>query len=160
MGFLDNVKAAANDLKSSVDQQLSSSSTGRDVEKHFRDLGMLAYLKGTGREIVAADWDRVLSTLQSLEASGAIPTFALQTAAPPPPGAAPTPPPPGACGTTAASTWRCSPTATATDHRAAAATTASAAPAAPVSGLRTVETEPLRLRPGRAARAWSAGRRR
>jgi hypothetical protein len=96
MGFLDNVKAAANDLKSSVDQQLASSSIGRDVEKHFRDLGMLAYLKGTGREIVDADWDRVLSTLQTLEASGAIPTFTLQTAAPPPPGAAPTPPPPGA----------------------------------------------------------------
>jgi hypothetical protein len=101
MGFLDNVKAAANDLKSSVDQQLSSSTSHRDVDKHFRDLGMLYYLKETGREIVQADWDRVLAELKASEAQGAIPTFALQTAAPPPPGAgatgpsAPPPPPSG-----------------------------------------------------------------
>ena len=99
MGFLDNVKAAATDLKSSVDQQLSSSNTHRDAERHFRDLGMLAYLKETGREIVPADWDRVLGALQAFEAQGGIPTSALQTAPPPPPGAAAAgaaPPAPGA----------------------------------------------------------------
>ena len=95
MGFLDKAKAAAHDLKSSVDQQMSSSATHRDAERHLRDLGLLAYLKETGRPIVAADWDRVLATLQSLEASGAMPTFTLQTAPPPPPGAASAPPAPG-----------------------------------------------------------------
>lgn len=99
MGFFDNVKAAANDLKSSVDQQLSSSNAGRDVERHYRDLGMLVYLRDTGREIVAADWDRVFGALQAFETQGAMPSFALQTAPPPPPGAATPPPPPGAAAT-------------------------------------------------------------
>ncbi len=98
MGFLDNVKAAANDLKSSVDQQLSSSNANRDAEKHYRDLGMLAYLKETGREVEQADWDRVLGALQSYESQGSLGSFALHTAPPPPPGAAAgsPPPPPGA----------------------------------------------------------------
>ncbi len=99
MGFLDNVKAAANDLKTSVDQQLSTSNAGRDAEKHFRDLGMLAYLKGTDRAIVDADWERIFGAIKQIEAAGGIPTFALHTSAPPPPGAAGapsgmTPPPP------------------------------------------------------------------
>ena len=101
MGFLDKAKAAANDLKASVDQQLSTSTAGRDAEKHYRDLGMLAYLKETGRPIVDADWQRVFDALRSMESQGVITSFALQTAAPPPPpgavaaGQAP-PPPPGA----------------------------------------------------------------
>ncbi|MFN8195616.1 MAG: hypothetical protein U0R80_15195 [Nocardioidaceae bacterium] len=98
MGFLDKAKAAANDLKNSVDQQLSTSSAQKDAERHFRDLGMLAYLKETGREVVAADWDRVFGTLQQMEQSGGITSFQLQTAPPPPaPGmAGSVPPPPGA----------------------------------------------------------------
>jgi len=109
MGFLDKAKAAANDLKASVDQQLSTSTAGRDAEKHYRDLGMLAYLKETGRPIVDADWQRVFEALRSMESQGVITSFALQTAppppppgavatgqAPPPPGAAVPPPPPGA----------------------------------------------------------------
>ncbi len=99
MGFLDNVKAAANDLKTSVDQQLSTSNAGRDAEKHFRDLGMLAYLKGTDRPIADADWERIFGAIKSIEAAGGIPTFALHTSAPPPPRAPypppPPPPPPG-----------------------------------------------------------------
>lgn len=99
MGFLDKAKAAANDLKASVDQQLSSSTASRDAEKHYRDLGMLAYLKETGRPVVDADWDRVLESLRAMESQGVITSFALQTSAPPPPpGAAaagqPAPPPP------------------------------------------------------------------
>jgi hypothetical protein len=101
MGFLDKAKAAANDLKASVDQQLSSSNAGRDAEKHYRDLGMLAYLKETGRPIVDADWQRVLEALRAMESQGVITSFALQTTPPPPPGAvaagqAAPPPPPGA----------------------------------------------------------------
>jgi hypothetical protein len=101
MGFLDKAKAAANDLKASVDQQLSTSTAGRDAEKHYRDLGMLAYLKETGRPIVDADWQRVLEALRAMESQGVITSFALQTTPPPPPGAvaagqAAPPPPPGA----------------------------------------------------------------
>ena len=106
MGFLDNVKAAANDLKSSVDQQLSTSNANRDAERHYRDLGLLAYLKETGRPVEAADWDRVLGALRGFESQGTLGAFAMQTALPPPPGAgvppapeasaAPPPPPPGA----------------------------------------------------------------
>ncbi|HQR28490.1 MAG TPA: hypothetical protein PLP61_15715 [Nocardioides sp.] len=98
MGFLDKAKAAASDLVSSVDQQLSSAGTGRDVERLFRDLGMLAYLKATDRVVLDADWDRILESLRGLEAAGAISGFTLQTApAPPAPGtAAPPPPAPGA----------------------------------------------------------------
>lgn len=101
MGFLDKAKAAANDLKASVDQQLSSSNASRDAEKHYRDLGMLAYLKETGRPIVDADWQRVFEALRAMESQGVITSFALQTTPPPPPGAvaagqAAPPPPPGA----------------------------------------------------------------
>ncbi len=94
MGFLDDVKAAANDLASSVDHQLSTSTAQRDVEKHLRDLGMLAYLRDTGRTIVQEDWDRIFTAIRELEASGAIASFTLKTAGAPPPPAGPTPPPP------------------------------------------------------------------
>ncbi len=99
MGFLDNVKAAATDLKDSVDQQLSSSTTHRDGERHYRDLGMLTYLKETGREVVPADWDRVLTALKAFEAQGELGPFSLHTAPTPPPSAGgPAPPPPPADG--------------------------------------------------------------
>ncbi|MFN8190237.1 MAG: hypothetical protein U0R78_07310 [Nocardioidaceae bacterium] len=121
MGFLDKAKAAANDLKASVDQQLSSSNASRDAEKHYRDLGMLAYLKETGRPIVDADWQRVFEALRAMESQGVITSFALQTTPPPPPGAvaagqaapppppgaaAPPPPPPGAAARPAAAPGR------------------------------------------------------
>jgi len=94
MGFMDQVKAAATDLRDSVEDSLSSTNAARDVERHYRDLGMLTYLQETGRTIVPADRDRVLGALREAEAAGAMPTFALQTGAPqssPPP----TPPPQG-----------------------------------------------------------------
>ena len=84
MGFLDNVKAAAQDLTASVDQQLSASNASRDAERHFRDLGMLTYLQHTGRVIDDADRTRVFEALRAAEAAGAIPAFTLQTGAPPP----------------------------------------------------------------------------
>lgn len=99
MGFLDQVKAAATDLKTSVDQQLSSSNEGRDAERHLRDLGVLAYLKATDRPVDDADWERVLGALRSFESAGSMPALTLHTAAPPPPGTTappPPPPPPGA----------------------------------------------------------------
>jgi hypothetical protein len=94
MGFLDNVKAAAKDLTDSVDEQLTSTNAGRDAERHYRDLGMLAYLKETGRPVDAADWARVLGALKEYEAHGALGTFVLHTAPVRPPAAPPPGPPP------------------------------------------------------------------
>ena len=95
MGFMDQVKAAATDLKDSVEDSLSTTNAARDVERHYRDLGMLTYLQETGRTIVPADRERVLGALRAAEAAGAMTGFALQTGAPPPPPAAPPAPHPG-----------------------------------------------------------------
>ena len=89
MGFMDQVKAAANDLKDSVEGSLASGNSARDVERHYRDLGMLTYLQDTGRVIDAADRERIVAALRAAEAAGAMTAFTLQTGAPPPP-----PPPP------------------------------------------------------------------
>ena len=122
MGFLDKAKAAAGDLSSRADAALanaglggpgSATTSGGDVERLFRDLGVLAYLEHSGREVPAAERMRVLAALQDAEQRGAVRSFALQTPPPPAPGAggpgasggggagqgtsAP-PPPPGAAG--------------------------------------------------------------
>lgn len=90
MSFMDQVKAAATDLRDSVEGSLSSTSAARDVEKRYRDLGMLTYLQETGRTIDPADRERLLAALRSAEAAGAMAAFALTTHAPMLP---PTPPP-------------------------------------------------------------------
>lgn len=90
MSFMDQVKAAATDLRDSVEGSLSSTNAARDVEKRYRDLGMLTYLQETGRTIDPADRERLLAALRSAEAAGAMAAFALTTHAPTPP---PTPPP-------------------------------------------------------------------
>jgi hypothetical protein len=91
MGFMDQVKAAANDLVDSVEGSLTSGNAARDVEKHYRDLGMITYLHETGRAIDQADRARILGALQAAEAAGAMSAFTLQTGQPP--AAAPAPPP-------------------------------------------------------------------
>ncbi len=108
MGFLDKAKAAASELSAKADQALANSgmagpaATGKQADRYFRDLGVLAYLEATGRPVDAGDRARVFEALQGLEGQGAIGSFALQTAAPPPPGAVASgyvaPPPPGAGG--------------------------------------------------------------
>jgi hypothetical protein len=112
MGFLDKAKAAANDLAAKADTALSSSGVGGagggpggQPDKLFRDLGVLAYLEATDRPAPEGERERIMGTLREAEQRGAVPSFALQTAAPapgsvpPPPGAAAqqaqqTPPPP------------------------------------------------------------------
>jgi hypothetical protein len=110
MGFLDKAKAAANDLASKADTALSGAGMGGPgggpaPDRLFRDLGVLAYLEASGRTAPAEERERLMAGLRDAEARGAIPSFALHTAAPPPgavpppPGAAaqapPPPPPPG-----------------------------------------------------------------
>jgi hypothetical protein len=113
MSFLDKAKAAANDLAAKADTALGSSGMGGpkasagDADAHFRDLGVLAYLEANGRPADPQAHQRVMTTLQEMDARGAIHSFALHTAPPPPPGtggmAGQTgrggfPPPPGAAG--------------------------------------------------------------
>lgn len=110
MGLLDKAKAAASDLAAKADSamnNMSSTATGgprpADLDKYFRDLGVLTYLEATGRPADAAERDRVMTTLRDLDGQGAIRSFALQTTPPPAPGMAGapmTPPPPGMAGAT------------------------------------------------------------
>ena len=101
MGFLDKAKAAASDLAAKADSALNSSGAGGpkppgagDVDKYFRDLGVLTYLEASGRAADAAERDRVMTALQGLDAGAAIRSFALHTAPPPAPGMAGAVPPP------------------------------------------------------------------
>jgi len=108
MGFLDKAKAAASDLAAKADSALNSSGAGGpkppgagDVDKYFRDLGVLTYLEASGRAADAAERDRVMGVLRDLDAGAAIRSFALHTAPPPAPGmAGAVPPPPGMAGAT------------------------------------------------------------
>lgn len=110
MGLLDKAKAAASDLAAKADSamnNMSSTATGgprpADLDKYFRDLGVLTYLEASGRPADAAERERVLTTLRDLDGQGAIHSFALQTTPPPAPGMAGapmTPPPPGMAGAT------------------------------------------------------------
>ena len=120
MGFLDKARAAATDLAAKADTALGSAglggsgapstSPGAEADRYFRDLGVLTFLEATGRPADAQERQRVMASLQELDARGGIRSFALQTAPPPdaagsvpppPPGTAgghPTPPPPGPTG--------------------------------------------------------------
>jgi hypothetical protein len=105
MGFLDNAKAAASNLAAKADSALNSATTGgpkpADIDKYFRDLGVLTYLELTGRPADAAERERVLGTLRDFDGQGALRSFALQTTPPPAPGmAGAVPPAPGMAGAT------------------------------------------------------------
>src|SRR5450759_4796910 len=92
MSFLDKAKAAANVVAAKADTALGSSGMGGpkasagDADAYFRDLGVLAYLEANGRPADPQEHQRVMTTLQEMDARGAIPSFALHTAPPPPPG--------------------------------------------------------------------------
>ncbi|HRC00470.1 MAG TPA: hypothetical protein PKZ38_10335, partial [Dermatophilaceae bacterium] len=95
MGFLDKAKAAATELAAKADTALASAgmagpgmAAGRDADRYFRDLGVLAYAEATGRPFAADERERVLTALRAIDAAGGLPSLTLQTAPPPPPGAA------------------------------------------------------------------------
>jgi len=116
MGFLDKAKAAATDLAAKADTALNQSglagntaANSKLVESQLRDLGVLAYLTATGRDVPAGEEDRLVAALTGLEQQGEVRTFAMSTVVPPPPGgiasgaAAPPPPPMPDAGPAAAS---------------------------------------------------------
>ena len=95
MGFLDKAKAAASDLAAKADTALASSGmttpgAAASPERLLRDLGVMAYLEATGREVPEGERDRVMQALREAESRTALP-LTLQTT-PPPPGSAPPPP--------------------------------------------------------------------
>lgn len=102
MGLLDKAKAAATDLAAKADTKLANSglggagasASGRDADRYFRDLGVLAYLEASERPASPEDRDRVMTALRGMESQGTIGSFSLQTTAPPPPDGT-VPPPPG-----------------------------------------------------------------
>ncbi|MFA6298814.1 MAG: hypothetical protein WCS84_04430 [Nocardioides sp.] len=96
MGFLDKAKAAANDLAAKADTAFANSGMGGpgaavSPEKLLRDLGVVTYLETTGRAAPDGERERLMSALSDLEATGSLPSLALQTT-PPPPGSVPPPP--------------------------------------------------------------------
>jgi hypothetical protein len=109
MGFLDKARAAATELAARADEALTTAGAAgpgvaaKAADRHFRDLGVLAYLQATGRPVDESERARLMTALQGFETQGAIPGFALQTAPPPPPGAVAAgyavPPPPSGYGT-------------------------------------------------------------
>ena len=99
MGFMHKARSQLDNLASKADSALGGA--GNDVERHYRDLGVLAYLEATGRPADAGERERVLGALRAMEQRGAIRSFALHTAqasVPPPPGSGgpSVPPAPGA----------------------------------------------------------------
>ena len=70
MGFMDKARSQLDNLASKADSALGGA--GNDVERHYRDLGVLAYLEATGRPADAGERERVLGALRAMEQRGAI----------------------------------------------------------------------------------------
>lgn len=113
MSFFERAKAAAGDFAAKADTALANAglsggpATNRDAERLLHDLGVIAYLKATGRPVAPDERERVLGSLRRFEEAGQIGPLTVSPpapAAPPPPGAAAQgyaapPPPPGAAAT-------------------------------------------------------------
>lgn len=115
MSFFERAKAAASDLAAKADVAMTNagiSVPGIGPDRALRDLGVVAWMDATGRQVADADRERVMATVRELDAAGRLGPMTLtppptpygsqQTpygAPPPPPGAAgqghPSPPPPG-----------------------------------------------------------------
>jgi hypothetical protein len=101
MSFFERAKAAATDLAAKADGAIANAglsgapARSPQADRLLRDLGVLAFLEGTGRAINPADRERIVGALGRLEASGQIGQLTIS-----PPDQAPgmPPPPPGAAG--------------------------------------------------------------
>ena len=168
MGFLDKAKAAAMDLQAKADTALSNSGMmggnpmggpggvggGGQADRLLRDLGVLTFLNAMGTPGSADDYNRIMSSLQQLRASGQVnlslsPVMGAPGGPPPPPGAvkaaydagqaptAPSPsdaPPPPAAGGEPAPEGSQSPPAVAAPAAPATAPDAAPAPDVPLGG--------------------------
>lgn len=94
MSFFDKARAGYDNLAGRADHAFDSATASRelgDIDQHFRDLGMIAYLAATGRQVDPATHQRLVEVLGAMEGRGAIRDFVLQTTGQPPTGA-PQPP--------------------------------------------------------------------
>jgi hypothetical protein len=66
-----------------------------EIDRHYRDLGLLAYLAATGRAVDPAAQQQLLAVLRGHEERGAIRDFVLGTTGQPAVGAPPVPQRPG-----------------------------------------------------------------
>lgn len=101
MSFLERARAGYENLAGRADQALDAATAGKElgeIDRYYRDLGVLAYLEATGRDVDPTTRERLESVLRSLEARGAIRDFRLQTGGGPAGGAPPAPPPGGSDG--------------------------------------------------------------
>lgn len=82
MSFFEKARTGYEHLAGRADRALDSV-TARgdlgDVDQHYRDLGLLAYLAATGRAGDPTEQERVVATLAAMEQRGAIRDFVLTT---------------------------------------------------------------------------------
>ena len=98
MSFLDKARAGYENLAGRADQALDSAAASKelgDIDQHYRDLGMLAYLAATGRPVDTAAEQHLVAVLGAMEQRGAIRDFTLATTGQPPAGVPTSPQRPG-----------------------------------------------------------------
>lgn len=82
MSFFDRARAGYEQLAGQADQALDSATAGRElgeVDRNYRDLGLLAYLEATGRRADAGAREEIIGVLRAMEERGAIRDFTLAT---------------------------------------------------------------------------------
>ena len=90
MSFFERARAGYDNLAGRTDDAFDRATASKDlgeIDKHYRDLGVLAYLAATGRPVDQATQHRLLGALTALEQRGAIRDFTLHTTGGAPAGA-------------------------------------------------------------------------
>lgn len=98
MSFFERARSGYESLAGRADNAFDSATASKDlgdIDQHYRDLGVLAYLAATGRPADPAAQARITETLWALEQRGAIRDFGLQTAGGAPAGVPTAPERPG-----------------------------------------------------------------
>ena len=83
MSFFERARSGYENLAGRADSAFDSATASKDlgdIDQHYRDLGVLAYLAATGRPADPGAQQRIMETLRSLEQRGAIRDFVLHTA--------------------------------------------------------------------------------
>lgn len=90
MSFFERARAGYDNLAGRTDDAFDRATASKDlgeIDKHYRDLGVLAYLAATGRPADQATQQRLVGALTALEQRGAIRDFTLHTTGGSPAGA-------------------------------------------------------------------------
>lgn len=82
MSFFERARVGYESLAGRADTAFDSATASKelgDIDQHYRDLGVLAYLSATGRPADGGAQERLLQALRAMEQRGAIRDFTLQT---------------------------------------------------------------------------------